>query len=333
MKRIQSLFSLLMAFNIKSPKVMLCICLLLASTKAAFAASTNIFPWQGEYFNKKEGGFYLYLETQDLSSRLSVNTKVSLIFFNPLSKKRFKLTESLEKFEPKNPPSVWKIPSGKYFIVAIEITTGSARLIWKTSPKFRRSLVVKRISISNFGKWKVSLKDKTSLDLKFRMGKNTYKSDNAADESAAAVFNGFTGSVQKVLGGKQLIEKAKNNYEKDDELRVQTRMIRTISLKWTLDLLKDNNKAHAVNQIIVAHDPYFRKCYKNRLDDTGNLRGKIIYGFILVKSTGTMSKIRHIGGTLNDIQLVNCIQTELKGMRFSIGRNIVGKLAFDFNAY
>ncbi|NRA46313.1 MAG: AgmX/PglI C-terminal domain-containing protein [Oligoflexales bacterium] len=306
---------------------------LLLFLQATYATSANIFPWQGEYFGKKEGGFYLYLEPQGLGSKLSVNTKVSLIFYNPLNKRRFKLTESLEKFEPGNPPSIWKIPSGKYFIVAIEVTTGSARLIWKTNPQKRRTLVVKRISISNFGNWKISLKNKNSLDVQFRMSKNTYQSDNQSDESAVAVFNGFNGNIQKVLGGKQLIERAKNNYEKADELRVQTRMVRTISLKWTLDLLKDNNRAHAVNQIIVAHDPYFRKCYKNRLDDTGNLRGKIIYGFILVKSSGTMSKIRHIGGTLNDIQLVNCIQKELKDMRFSIGRNMVGKLAFDFNAF
>ncbi|MFK7825332.1 MAG: AgmX/PglI C-terminal domain-containing protein [Oligoflexales bacterium] len=308
--------------------------MLLLSQQQSFAALANIFSWQGEYFSKKEGAFYVYLEPQGLGSKLNVNTKVSLIFYNPLSKKKFKLTESFDKFEPGTSPSVWKVPSGKYFIVAIEVTTGSARLIWKSSRKNRRSLLVKRLSISNFGKWKVSLKNKNSLDVKFRMGKNTYKSNgNRAEDSAAAVFNGFTGAVQKVLAGKQLIEKAKNNYEKKDELRVQTRMIRTISLKWTLDLLKDNNKARAVNQIIVSHDPYFRKCYKNRLDDTGNLRGKIVYGFILVKSTGTMSKIRHIGGTLNDSQLVNCIHQELKGMQFSIGRNMVGKLTFDFNAF
>ena len=323
-----------MAFYHKAIKVVISLGLLLSLKQPVSAASGKIFPWQGEYFNKKEGGFYLYLEPQGLSTNLSVNTQISLIFYNPLSKKRFKLTEGLEKFQPGIPPSVWKIPSGKYLIIAIEVTTGSARLIWKTNRNMRRSLVVKRLSISNFGTWKISLKNKNSLNVKFRMSKNTYKSNgNQAEDSAAAVFNGFTGAMQKVLGGKQLIDKAKNNYEKQDELRVHTRMIRTISLKWTLDLLKDNNKARAVNEIIVAHDPYFRKCYKNRLDDTGNLRGKIIYGFILVKTTGTMSKIRHIGGTLNDSQLVNCIQKELKDMRFSISRNMVGKLAFDFNAF
>lgn len=323
-----------MTLLLTARKTLLFICLVLGSSLSSLASSTSIFPWNGEYLSKKEGGFYLYIDSKGLKSQLGLDTKVTMVFYNPLSKKRFKLTESLEKFQVGPPPSLWKIPSGKYLIGAVEITSGSARLNWKTGPKNRRTFVVKRVSISNFGTWRVGIKNKNRLGIKFQMSKNTYKpTGRQDDEAAAAVFNGFNGSIQKVLGGKKLINKAKNNYEKDDELRVQTRMVRTISLKWSLDLLKDNHRARAINEIIVAHDPYFRKCYKNRLDDTGNLRGRIIYGFILVKSTGTMSKIRHIGGTLDDLKLVTCIQNELKDMRFSLSQNMIGKLAFDFNAY
>lgn len=307
----------------------------LLSASSGYSKPINLFVWGGDYLDPKEGALYFTLDLSDPVISAQIGDKFQIRLLDVLKKKTYKVQDDPAAYEKDSDPVIWKIPAGKYIIAAIVISLRNGKkLIWKANKKQKQFIIIRKISISNGGLWSLKLNAKKKLSLSFSMTPNRYKfSGSKEDATVAAVFNGFSGQVQSVVGGKSVVDKAKNNYEKSGELLVRTRAVRNISMKWSIDLLKDRNSARNINDVILAQDPYLRKCYTDRLEVTDGLRGNIVYGIVLNKSSGTFKKVRSIGGSISDHTLVNCIQGVLLQMQFSIPKNMLGKLVFEFDAF
>jgi len=301
----------------------------------AHAAPENLFIWSGEYLDKKQGAIYFSLDFSKFSAADDLGSQFELRLFNVLKKKLYRIKDDPGDYEPGEAPVIWKIPAGKYLVASLKIRLRNGKtLVWKAGKDKKRLLLVKKISITNAGKWSVSYNKNSGLGIKFSMIPNRYKHNGRKeDATVAAVFNGFNGRVQQVVGGKALVDKAKKNYERAGELSVRTRAVRNISMRWTIDLLRDRGLVGKINDVILAQDPYLRKCYTDRLEESSGLRGKIVYGFVLNKASGTFKKVRNIGGTINDHQLVNCVQDVLLQMQFAVPKTLLGKLIFEFAAF
>lgn len=295
------------------------------------AFSAPVFEWNEEYLGKSEGVIYFYLKAEGFQVKL-LDARVKIVFYNVLKKKNFSITQNFDSFVFPGRPKLWKLPAGKYHIRSIIVKSGRKKISWVSNKKKRKMFLVKTLGVSNLGVWSLIAKGRKAR-LNLMKIKNTYKVRTKEESSAAAIYEGFSGKLQLVLGGDRLIKKAKKGYARDNEIRARTRAVRTISLRWSLNLLKDQNRAHDVNEILVSSDPYLRKCYMESLERIPELRGKIVYGFIISGGTGRMVRLRPLGGSLKNFDLINCIQDELGKMNFPMQKNVAGKLIFDFNVF
>ena len=307
----------------------------LLSASFSYAKTNNLFVWGGDYLDPKEGAIYFTLDLSDPVISANIGDKFEIRLLDVLKKKSHRVQDDPGAYEKDSDPVIWKIPAGKYIIAALALNLRNGKkLIWKAGKKTKQFIIIKKISISNGGLWTLKLNAKKKLELSFSMIPNRYKfSGDKEDATVAAVFDGFSDRVQSVVGGKNVVRKAKNNYEEAGELLVRTRTVRNISMKWSIDLLKDRSKAKDINDVILAQDPYLRKCYTDRLEVSDGLRGNIVYGIVVNKSSGTFKKVRNIGGSISDHKLVNCIQDVLLQMQFSVSKNMLGKLVFEFDAF
>jgi hypothetical protein len=299
--------------------------------------ATPLAPWDGEFFQPKQGGLYLKCDLREFRSTAQANVLTSNIqvqIVNILSRKEYVLTHKMAaKHGP--PREIWKLPAGKYEIKRIQmVDLAGVKRQWRGSDSGanHRSFSVKRLILSNLGLWVIKPTGKNGLAVTFKMLPNSYEEDgDKAESSVMAVVDGFTGLVQEKFAGVKLLKKAKDEFAEDDEMRTTASFTRQIAMFYKLDLFKHNAYAKSVAEVLSVYDPNLRACYTNRLDFNDKLRGDVKFAFILSKQTGTMTKLKHAGGSAIDSKLVECMYYELGQMQFPTKETMLGELTYTFD--
>lgn len=161
---------------------------------------------------------------------------------------------------------------------------------------------------------------------------NSYsESGSRSESSVAAVVDGFTGLIQQRIGGKKVIEDSEDEYGGANQVRATMTFTRQIAMFYALNLFRHNYLAQQVSQVLVVYDPNLRRCYTDRLEYNESLKGDVKFTFLLAKSTGTMTKIKHSGGTAGDPKLIRCMYLELGAIQFPVSENIVGEVTYTYD--
>jgi len=298
------------------------------------APASPLALWKGEYFAQKQGGLFVKVKLSGFkpTKKQKVMTgSVQIEIVNILKK-----TKSVVTVEPGDgdglPSQIYKLPSGKYLVSSISVVDmAGIRRTW-TSEDEKKKFVVKRLCLSNLGLWTLSPEGKDKLAASFGMIPNSYKESGKKKESSVrAVIDGFTGLVQEKFAGKKLAEAAEDNFGSKRELRATLTFTRQIAMFYKLDLFKHNHHAKGVAAVLAVSDPNLRTCYTDRLEWNDALKGDVKYTFLLSKATGTMSKLKHTGGSANDPKLVECLYYELAQAQFPAPENMIGELTFTFD--
>lgn len=323
-----------MLFMLSIPFKLLTVLLIFCAPLSATAAGRILSEWRGEYFAKRQGALYLHVALKGIkgsSLKTGMATNIQITINNVLQDQDYILSHELQDVGT-IPRRVWKLPSGKYVVKRIELVDESGvKRVWDNLKK--RPFTVRRLCISNLGLWTLEPLGKKGLSAKFSMIPNSYKeSGRAEDSSVLAVINGFNGLVQTKLGGKQLLAKARNDYESGRELRTGLVFTRQIAMFFKLDLTQNNHFAKPIAEVLTTFDPNLRACYTDRLDTNETLKGDVKFTFLLSKETQTMTKLRHTGGSADDPKLVECIYYELAKMQFPVSRNMLGEITYTFDA-
>lgn len=290
--------------------------------------------WQGEYFNGKQGGVFLKIKLQGFkvskgrASTFTITNDAQVTVFNILNKKPYVLSQPVNEAAGV-PRKVWKLPSGKYAIRTIELVDaeGSKR---RYAPARPQTFAIKRACLANLGVWTLK-PDGPGLGVTFAMNSNPYKeTGDRRQSSIVAVINGFNGLIQERFAGKELLHKGEAGYEGKSEMRAVVTSTRQISMFFRLDLFRHNHHAREIADILTTYDANLRTCYSRRLDDNPKLQGEIKFNFILAKDTGTMSKLKHRGGSIDDPKLVECLYYELAQIQFPVREAMLGELTYTF---
>ena len=313
-------------------RVFLTLSLVLVSSSSAEVKAANalaVKQWNGEYFKEREGGVYLKTALLDFPKAVTSNIQVTL--FGIIQQQRFTFSNSqVERSAP--PREIWKVPSGKYKIERIELVDhmGTKRS-WVATSTEVKTIIVPRVMLSNLGLWTIRPAGAQGLSVKFEMTENTYSEKNSAkDSSVAAVVNGFTGSIQKVLGGKKVIEGADRGYSDDKILRATASFTRQIAMFYRVDLFKHNKYAKDVTAALSAFDAKIRDCYVRALTANATLKGDLVFQIIASAKTGTIRQARKSKGTVSDGAMADCIVGELQQIPMPIQENMLGELTFIF---
>jgi hypothetical protein len=294
------------------------------------AASTLAQPlgvWHGEFFQKKQGGLYFKARTSE-----KLDGPVQVVVWDVLEKKAYSL--SVQPGVGEGPPrEIVKAPSGKYDVQQITmVDRQGVKRQWVGTKETRKAFLVKRQCISNLGLWSVAPDGKTGLKVSFDPLANSYKEDKGTeDSSVAVVLDGFTGLIQEKFGGKKVLEAGENDHGNDHELRAAITITRQIAMFYKLDLFKHNNHAQAIANVLSTYDPNIRRCYTDRLEWVESLKGDLVFTFLLSKQTGTMAKLKHTGGTINDVKMTECVYYELARISFPVPENMIGELTYSYD--
>lgn len=295
-----------------------------------------VSPWKGEYFSGRQGGLYVKIATEKFTA--SAQTKfltgnIQITAYNLLSKRTFIISHKMARIDG-YPAEIWKLPAGKYELRSIEmVDTSGVKRRWVTGVKSRKTFIVKRQCLSNLGLWTLRPFGKDKLSVKFEMIPNSYSEMGAKkDSSVAVVLDGFTGLIQQQFGGKKVLAGADDDHSGKNEIRAVITYTRQISMFYALNLFRHNYLAQEISQVLVVYDPNLRRCYTDRLDDKEHLRGDVKFTFLLSKTSGTMTKIKHSGGSAADPKLVRCMYLELAQIQFPIKENIVGEVTYTYDA-
>lgn len=300
-------------------------------------ANTAAFQWKGEDFLKKQGGFFLYLEIADAKRKsITVLKPIEIKVYGVLQRKHYTFKQWASDFNSKLQATVWKLPAGKYVIKEIKFMDNkkqSYRWAGKKSKKLR--FLIRRHGLSNLGRWNLKLAKNGQVLLKIKMMPNTFRSRRpVGEEAVSAIYHGFNGSIQKVIGNHKLSKKKKKRSPEDkNTLLYRHRSVRNISLKWTINMYRYQHHAQHVNEVISSHDPYLRKCYTDRLEEEFGLKGSVSFAFILSKKTDSIRKLKRLKSSLDSPILFKCLRENLLSMQFSLNKNILGKIKFEFNAF
>ena len=189
-----------------------CLC---SGGSASAANVLAVKEWRGEYFKKKEGGVFVKTSAVDFPQLVTSNIQVTLFGIIQQQYYTFSNTQVASGAAPRE---IWKFPSGKYRVERVElIDHAGVKRSWAANPNSPMAVIVPRIMLSNLGLWTIKPAGATGLSIKFQMINNTYSEEGSTNESSvAAVVNGFTGSIQKVIGGKKVIEGADRDYSDDN---------------------------------------------------------------------------------------------------------------------
>jgi hypothetical protein len=258
-----------------------------------------------------------------------------VILGNLLTKKTYVLSH-----EPGDddgyPRDLRKLDAGKYEIRQIVmVDAAGSKRTWQgggTGGARSQTIIIKRQCLSNLGFWTLSPEGRDGLAVDFAMAPNSYKEvGNVTNSSVAAVVNAFNGTAQETVGGKKVIDASDSNYGTQRQLRATVTFTRQIAMFFKLDLMKHNQHAKAIANVLSVYDPPLRKCYSDRLEESDNLRGDVQFTFLLAKRTGTMAKLKNTGGSLSDPKLAACLYGELAQIQFPVPENMVGVVTFTFD--
>ncbi len=302
-----------------------------AFSSSALAGVLAVKEWNGEYFKEKEGAVYLKTVTADFPK--AVTGKVQVVLYGIIQQQSFMFSNA--QVDPSAPPrEVWKLPSGKYRVDKIELTDhAGVKRSWNANPKAPLAVLVPRVMLSNLGLWTIRPAGANGLNVKFAMVPNSYTEKAAAkDSSVAAVVNGFTGSIQKVIGGKKVLEGAEKQYSDENMIRATATFTRQIEMYYRIDLFKHNRYAKDVMQAIAGFDAPIRRCYTTALESNAALKGDLVFQVIASAKTGTIRQARKSRGAITDGTMTDCIIAELEQIPMPVDENMIGELSFIFGS-
>jgi len=291
--------------------------------------------WKGEYFLEKQGGFYVHIEV--LSPKTSApdpnnSSTIQVTLVNLLTRETYRLNPMISELTSP-PKEIWKIHSGKYLIKNIE-KVDHAGTIRRYRPKHAgeaKSFVVKRHQLSNLGVWKLTPQRDTGLTLQVEMIPNRFAEEGpAAESSIKHVIDGYSGAFQQEIAGNQLLaERKKARTRRQLRSTVTTR--RQLAMYYKLNLYKHNYYAKSMSETLTVYDTAMRQCYTDRMDQLGeDLEGQITFTFLLAKASGTLTKVKNSGGSIQDQELIRCISLKLQAIQFTPNTSMLGELSYTF---
>ncbi len=110
-----------------------------------------------------------------------------------------------------------------------------------------------------------------------------------------------------------------------------TQIKRQIAMFYRLDLRENNAHTPAMVTIMRAHESKIRGCYTGRLDARPDLRGQVALAFSISKSTGTINRLKRVGGDIDDKPFLRCMKRQLVSMPFKPPYDMAGKLTYSFD--
>ena len=305
----------------------------IAAANAGVAGSKpvkGVSQWNGEFFKKAEGAAYVKTATAGFSGNALANIKITL--YGIIEQQTF-IFSNTQLAPGSYPREVWKFNSGKYRIDLIEFVdpTGTKRT-WVGDQKSPLLVVIPRRSLSNLGVWTLTPKGKNELSIKFLMTPNTYIEKGAGkDSNVAFVVNGFTGTVQKEFGGRQIVEGAGGNNSAKGEVRAIVTFARQIGMSYKVDLYRHNQYAKDLMASLNLFDRNLRACYLKALEERFDLKGDIVFKIITSAVTGTIKKAKKTKGSINDGALIDCLTSELEQIPMPVQETMLGELSFQFD--
>ena len=106
---------------------------------------------------------------------------------------------------------------------------------------------------------------------------------------------------------------------------------REISMFYRIDLAANNSHAAGLASVMRAYDEPIRACYADRLETIPNLTGDLLLSFALLKSSGNVSQIVRIGGSITDLATISCVIRRLGEIHFQAKNDLHGKIHYHFN--
>ena len=294
---------------------------------------SSLKEWHGEYFDKKQGGFFFSLDMKNFRGKNRMVTDVLVTVRDILGQKTFVVSADPSRDPSSVAGQIWATGRGKYQVESIVVVDGSGiKRTWSGSAMYR-DFVVKRQCLSNLGRWTIAPEGRDSLKVVFSMVPNVFRENGKTkkDSSIAAVLDGFNGLVQEAFGGSRVLTGADTDYSSTHELRRSITFHRQIAMFYKLDLFRHNYNSKAISGVLNTNDVNLRRCYTDRLDFNDDLRGTLSFTFLLSKQTGTMIKLKNTGGTANDPKLVECVFLELSRMQFPVNENMIGELVYTYD--
>ena len=287
--------------------------------------------WNGQYFDKKQGGVFTTLALTGFSR--TVTTNIIVYIDDILQRKSYQISLKPNNSGPLGGAlTVWLAPSGKYLLKQIVMVDGAGTKRSWSDASGKTTLIIRRQCLSNLGEWRLQPAGRDGLKVDFKTIPNPYKEDSPKSQSSiVAVFDGFSGLLQEAFGGKKVLQGSATGFGNARELRQTITFTRQISMFFKLDLLRQNRFAKSVADVLTTYDANMRKCYTDRLDFNDDLRGEVRFTFLLAKASGTMIKVKSTGGTIADPKLSECLFMELSHMQFSVAENLVGELIYTYD--
>jgi hypothetical protein len=294
-----------------------------------FAQAAAIPEWNGEYFGKKQGGLYVKTVADGFTRPAMGHVHVTL--YGIIQQQFFTFANS-QVAKDGAVRQIWKLPAGKYQITRVDFTDDvGIRRTWTGRSDRPLTILVPRLMIANLGLWTLSASGPTGLNIKFEMVPNTYREAGPrGDSSVAAVINGFTGTIQQMIGGKRTIDAAEEQYSNKNSLRATASYTRQIGMFYKVNLFRHNRFAKDFLAAISAFDPSLRRCYVSTLERAPALKGDLVFQILSSGKTGSIRQATKSKGSITDGVMIDCILTELKQIPMPVRENMLGELTFMF---
>ncbi len=294
--------------------------------------SSPLTQWNGEYMSAGQGALYGRFYLDNFRRTRSFREITNSVFMNIRNLKTgqvFVMSQSPTESRS-DPILIWKLPQGTYTVdkLSINENTGITRT-WTPSGK-RPLFTVKHLHLSNLGMIRLSPFGKLGLKVVLLSGPNLYET-TTSHEAFAAVVDAYKGKVQKVLGGKNLLKDAKDNFGLDGEARTAFTLSRQISMIYQVNSNGTQANRRLLSSTISGQDAELRRCYMDQLDLQLGLRGSVSYNFQIASQNGSFAQLRYSGGSLNSPKTVECLTLALRKLQFPVNKALVGQLAFQFN--
>lgn len=316
-------------------------CLLLFATSlgasnTAFAGVPAVQPlkgvsqWNGEYLRKREGALYVKTLASGFPATALANVKITL--FGIIAQQAYVFSNPQADLAAP-PRSIWKFESGKYRVDEIEfVDEKGTKRTWRGDKSAPLEIVVPRLMLSNLGVWNLSPVGADGLAVNFAMIPNSYVETVAAKDSAvAAVVNGLTGTIQKVIGGKGLITNADKNYSTSTVMRSEATFARQIAMYYKVDLFKHNKYSKDLMASIKTFDLFLRGCYLKALEENYKLKGDLVFQILTSEKTGTIKRVKKARGSIANSGLIDCFTAELLQIPMPVQETMIGELSFTFD--
>ena len=290
----------------------------------------GVSQWNGEFFRKREGALFVKTLASGFPATALANVKITV--FGIINQQSYVFSNPQADLAAP-PRSIWKFESGKYRVDGIEfVDQKGTKRSWRGDQNAPFEIVVPRLMLSNLGVWNLSPLGADGLAVKFSMIPNPYVETVAAKDSAvAAVVNGLTGTIQKVIGGKGLIAHADKNYSTSPVMHSDAPFARQIGMYYKVDLLKHNKYSKDLMASIMTFDLSLRKCYLKALDENYKLKGDIVFQILTSEKTGTIKKAKKARGSIANSGLIDCLIGELLQIPMPVQETMIGELSFTFD--